>query len=156
VTSASVTGFRLVLPDVPGTWPAGLYAVAARCVPSIGDARTTNLLPLTIAPRIVGIAPGSTVPLDASGAASITVTVSPPVWAKQRVSLIVGDLEYAARPLPAAPATTTTVTFEIRGRGPGTYPLRVRVDGVDSFIVRYETEPLTMDPAPLLHLTLTP
>ncbi|HEY0250033.1 MAG TPA: hypothetical protein VGC41_00820, partial [Kofleriaceae bacterium] len=74
---------------------------------------------------------------------------------QQRVSLLVGDLEYAARSLPAVPATTSTITFEIRGRGTGSYPLRVRVDGVDSFFLDYSADPIVVDTTPLLQLTLT-
>jgi hypothetical protein len=154
ITGANINGFALTMPAASASWPAGLYAVGGQVVPAIGATRTTNVLPLTLAPRIVAVTPASPVTLDADGAASITVTISPPVWSAQRVSLIVGDLEYGSRALPASPATTATVAFDVRGRGPGTYPLRVRVDGVDSFIVRYEADPITMDPDPVLHLTL--
>ena len=101
------------------------------------------------------MSPPSPAQLDANGNIQLTISISPPVWAAQRVSLIVGDLEYAARALPAAPATTTTVVFDVRARGAGSYPLRVRVDGVDSFLVVYTDQP-TMDPDPVLRLTLQP
>jgi hypothetical protein len=151
VQSANINGFRLTLPDAPPTWPAGMYSVGAQLKPAIGTPRTTNVLPLHIAPRIVGVNPPSGT-LDPDGNITLQVTISPPVWAAQRVSLIVGDLEFAARPLSGPP--TATVNFDITGRGPGTYPLRVRVDGVDSFLVQYGSDPLIMDPgAPKVTLT---
>jgi hypothetical protein len=151
VQNANVNGFRLTLPDAPGTWPAGMYSVGAQLKPAMGSLRTTNVLPLNIAPRIVGVNPPSGA-LDSDGNITLQITISPPVWAEQRVSLIVGDLEYAARPLSGPP--TTTVNFDVTGRGPGTYPLRVRVDGVDSFLVLYGSDPLVMDPnAPKVTLT---
>jgi hypothetical protein len=154
VTSANINGFTVALPDQPGIWPAGLYAVGGQCKPSIGDVRTTNVLALAIAPRIVG-APASPVHLDADGNVQLQITISPPVWAQQRVSLLCGDLEYAARALPDSPATTTQVTFDVRGRGPGIYPLRVRVDGTDSFVADYTVDPPVIDPA-LIFLELQP
>jgi hypothetical protein len=118
----------------------------------MGDTRTTSVLPLGIAPRIVAVSP-SPATLDAQGNATLTVTVSPQVWAAQRVSLIVGDVEYPARALPTSPATTTTVAFDIRARGAGTYPLRLRVDGIDSFVIDYAADPIAMDPtAPSIKL----
>jgi Pvc16 N-terminal domain len=141
VQNANVNGFRMTLPDAPGTWPAGMYSVGAQLKPSMGSVRTTNVLPLNIAPRIVGV---GTPAVDPDGNVTLQITVSPPVWAEQRVSLIVGDLEYAARPLSGTP--TTTVSFDVTGRGTGTFPLRARVDGVDSFLVLYGSDPMQMDP----------
>jgi hypothetical protein len=152
ITNANVNGFQMTVPDQSPTWPAGLYSVGAQVKPSMGDTRTTNVLALSIAPKIVLVSP-SPATLDPEGNATLTVTVNPPVWAAQRVSLIVGDVEYPARALPTTPATTTTVMFDIRARGAGTYPLRLRVDGVDSFVIDYAAIPIAMDPtAPSIKL----
>jgi hypothetical protein len=151
VQNANINGFSLTLPDAPGTWPAGMYSVGAQLKPAMGAARTTNVLPLNLAPRIVGVTPASAA-LDADGNITLQVTISPPVWAEQHVSLLVGDLEFAARPISGTPSTT--INFDVSGRGPGTYPLRVRVDGVDSFLILYGSDPLVMDPAaPTVTLT---
>jgi Pvc16 N-terminal domain len=153
VTAANSSGFQITPPDAPGTWPAGLYSVSAIITPPIGITRTTNMLPLPVAPRIVAVKPSSTFTLDSKGSTTVTVSISPPVWSSQVVSLLVGDLEFPARALPALPATTTDVSFVVAGRGTGTFSLRVRVDGVDSFLVDYTADPLVMDPDPLLQVT---
>jgi hypothetical protein len=145
----------VTLPDQPGVWPAGFWTVSAVVTDSKGAVRTSNALALSIAPRIVDRQP-QPAPRDSSGTATLTITVSPPVWAPQRAALLVGDQEFVSDSHASA-ARASTLTFKVTLPA-GTYPLRLRIDGVDSFIVKYDV-PLghlpVFDTDPLLSVTLT-
>jgi hypothetical protein len=52
--------------------------------------------------------------------------------------LLLGDREIAAEPHDAP---TDTLTFVVRAAAPGTYPARLRVDGVDSILIDYTASP---------------
>jgi hypothetical protein len=71
----------------------------------------------------------------------IALDVSPQVWPGQRVSLIVGDVECVA-----PPRTTRLSIVEVSCPvGAGSYPARLRVDGVDSLLVDYKASPPAYD-----------
>ena len=126
--------------------PAGLYQVSARISQSADPAkdRTTNLLALAIAPRIRR----TTTAARTADGVPVTVRVSPQVWPEQRASLLVGAVEVVAQPHTAK---TDTLQF-IVPRPAGTYVVRLRVDGVDSFLVDYGATPPAYDPGQVLVL----
>jgi len=118
--------------DVP-TVPAGAYTVSLRLLKA-GEPRprVTNLLALVIAPKITGGLPAAA-QLDVNGNLTLTPTCAPEVSPNQRVSLILGAHEVLADSF-AAPISTPSFTFS--GLTPDRYWVRLRVDGVDSLLVR--------------------
>jgi hypothetical protein len=126
------TQMEATIPNQPATLPAGLYSLAV-LVQRSGDTfrRTTNELTLALAPEITTALPASFA-RDGNGDATITLAVKPEVQAAQRVALLLGDLEIVAQ---QRTNQTNTVSFVVRGAVPGTYLVRLRVDGVDSEVV---------------------
>lgn len=112
------------LPTTATDWPAGVYALSARIERAGDQPRTTNSVPLAIAPTIT-LAPLSAPPGDLT----LTVTCRPDVLPEQRVALLFGAREVRAEAL-AAP--TDTLQFTIPDLTAGEYVVRLRVDGVDS------------------------
>ena len=88
---------------------------------------------LALAPRIDGIAAAT-----ADGTTTFTVQTTPDVRPGQRAALIVGEREVAA---DAHPAQTGTLTFQAEDIAPGTYAVRLRVDGVESILIDRTTSP---------------
>jgi hypothetical protein len=139
-TSSGANTVTFTLPDDASGLTAGVYTVSLSIV--VG-ARTyaTNGLTFSIAPRIT-ISPNPAA-RDASGNVALNVTVSPPVLDSQRVSLLVGATE--VRPA-AFSVSTTSLAFTLENADAGSFPTRLRVDGVDSLAVAYTT-PATIPPA---------
>jgi hypothetical protein len=124
----------------PNNWQAGLYRIALVIQGTEQPERTTNELPLLLAPRIVTIAPAA-----APGVVTFVVTCSPPVRDTQVISLIVGDRELPAEPLAASP--TDTVSFTSANFVAGTtHPIRLRVDGIESILIDQSVAPPVFDP----------
>ena len=122
-----------VVPADPAGVPAGVYRVSARVVPP-GETkpRTTNELPLVVAPEItLPFLPASIASATLAGA-GITLGCTPEVRPGQRASLVLGQHEAVAQPF-AAPAGT--LTFRFAGLPAGDYLARLRVDGIDSRII---------------------
>ena len=118
----------------PEDWPAGLYAVHVALTRE-GEARTTNTLPLALAPTLD--AAGIVVDVDGS-ATTFTVPVAPEVRPAQRASLVVGDREAVAE---EHTAQTDALTFRLEDLAPGPYFVRLRVDGVESILVDRNASP---------------
>lgn len=135
---STATRLETTIPNQPATLPAGLYSLAV-LVQRPGDTfrRTTNELTLALAPQITTALPASFA-RDGNGDATITLAVRPDVQPTQRVALILGDLEVTAQPKTNQ---TDTVSFVIRAAAPGTYLVRLRVDGVDSEVVNRAATP---------------
>lgn len=132
---------QFTLPNAPADWPVGVYLLAVRLVrPGETLPRTSNRLPLAIAPEITTPLPAS-VARDAQGVAEITVNCRPEVRPGQQASLLLGQQEVAAEPFTTA---TATLTFRFNDP-PVNTPLlvRLRVDGIDSPIIdRTATPPV--------------
>jgi hypothetical protein len=109
-------------------WPAGLYSVEATFTTASGD-RTSNRIPLTLAPQITGIAPAS--PIAGAGTdVTLTVSCSPQVRPQQFTEALFAGREIpaGAHPLPAG-----SVAFVVTNAPAVNQELlRLRVDGVDS------------------------
>lgn len=132
------TRLEITIPNTPATLPAGFYSLAL-LVQRPGETfrRTTNELPLTLAPQITTALPATFV-RGGNGEATIALTVQPEVQAAQRVALLLGDLESVGQPRTSQ---TATVSFVIRDAIPGTFLVRLRVDGVDSEVVNRAATP---------------
>ena len=121
--------------------------------------RLSNELPVAIAPQIV---PPLVATRDDEGIVSLTVRCRPQVWSDQRSFLILNVLDagpvppWSDRELPVKPAQpdnvgadeaqpSDTLVCTLGAVDVGRYQVRprLRVDGVDSFIVQdYEAVPL--------------
>lgn len=154
------TELKLKLPDQPDQWPAGFYTVTA-VVSQMGQSRTSNGLPLPLAPKIEAIAARreNTDPNDPNTDPNkpnnviLTVTCRPQIFAGQRASLVlntqnpalamVSDRELPARSNSMPP---NTLECELGNIPAGPYKVRprLRVDGVDSLIVDYLVTPLVL------------
>ena len=134
---------KVTIPDDSVKWPAGLYTVAVIAKQAGQDDRVTNELPLTLAPKITGIAPANPV-RDANRNVTLTVICEPQVRPNQRASLLLGDRQVRAVP-PGAP--TDTLEFFIEGAPVGSFFVRLRVDGVDSPLIDRTVTPPVFDPA---------
>jgi hypothetical protein len=132
----SGTEFQVKVEKVPATdpaaWPAGFYTITAIIKRALEPDRTTNELAITLAPVITGA-----LPLDVTRAAdhsaTIPITCSPEVRPGQRVSLIVGGTEVMATPFLAQ---TASVSFKMNNAPVGEFFIRLRVDGVDSILIK--------------------
>jgi hypothetical protein len=126
---------------IPPTLPAGLHAVqvvrdllldAAPGDPPVPHRGfRSNVVPLLVIPRLAAIVP----PAAGSGA-SVTVTVDPPVQARQAKTLLLGDVEIPADPVDPDASPRAIVTFTLPAGParlqPGVYFARVRIDGAES------------------------
>jgi hypothetical protein len=119
------------IPDVPADWMPGVYIVEVFISKAGEQDRSTNELPLLLAPKVTDITPNP-VTLDASGEAILTITCKPEVRPEQRAALLLGDLEFLAEPHTTQ---TDTLTFQLRGVSAGKQFARLRIDGVDSLLV---------------------
>ena len=130
----------------PATLPAGVATVRAVFALGPGDPIVSNAVPLALAPGLTSPA-ALTVTLAASGATTITVGCAPEVQPSQTTALIVGDQIIPGAVITAA---TSTVSFRSAQLVAGTFPLRLRVDAVDSIPVRAIAAPSGTDqPAPM-------
>jgi hypothetical protein len=117
--------------DAMGTWAAGFYTVDLLVRHPDRPSWATNEVPLAIAPAIT-ITPNVGSPGD-----ELNVICRPIVRSEQRVLLLFGD-RFQIPPLSAPieiekdglPATE--LKFTLPAANPGTYVIRLRVDGADS------------------------
>lgn len=155
---------NLSLAVLAADWAPGVWSVELR-VTRPGDAspRTSNSVALAVAPVILlsgADAPQITAAASVNQRRQTTVTLKcqPKVRQGQAVSLIIGDRELAGAPVFVAPATVTdTLKFEgalPAGMFPGPYPIRLRVDGVESLFIRrfLPQKPPEFDPTQVVTL----
>lgn len=132
------------IPNQPANYPPGFYSlqVVVRRQGETFD-RTTNELSFALAPRITNDPVTSPIGVTRN-ANEVTVTLDcePAVRPGQRVALLLGDREVSAQPI-AAPATHLQFIADTRFApiAAGKYFLRLRVDGVDSELVKYSGDP---------------
>ena len=132
---------------VPGGIPAGVSAVALLAGTPPSELPVGPWY-LAVAPRIASPMPAS-VARDGSGAANVTLTVSPAFVTGQKVALVLGGDTY-----PALSAAGNTATFVVPHAHPGDHAARLRVDGVDSILVLDRTaNPPVYDPTQLVKVT---
>lgn len=149
----TVVGTRIgaTLPDQPAGIPAGHHVLSLRVdqPTALGDLRTRTSNPLAVAvrPRITGGLGAGVVRNNRT--ATVDLDCAPTLRPGQEVSLILGSREVRAEPFDATPARPR---FVVREAQPGTYPVRLRVDGVDSRLVLRNTTPPSFDPTQLLEI----
>jgi hypothetical protein len=148
VRGVQVTGLRL--PE-PVTLPcraedSHTIIVELPTDPAI-PAGTVALAPLSPAEPGVAVQPGPAIPVALAptltnrralsagltdGAAMVTVRCAPPVVAGQSLALVVGDRIVVGTPAAPGSAARSQIAFALTGFTPGSYLLRLRVDGQDS------------------------
>jgi hypothetical protein len=161
VPDASGTGFAFSLPNDVGAqvdYPAGLWGVSLVLTPN-GETveRVTNAVGLQISPAPVLVATGAPLNLPAP---VITREAGPPPHVRFRIAcrpqvrlqqdarLVVGTAEAAARPRANA---SDVLEFRLPPTlDAGTAPVRLRVDGVDSLLIRRTGANPDFDPTQIL------
>lgn len=112
-------------------WPAGQYTVALRIERAGQPVRRTNAIGLTLAPRLTAA------PVLSAGPApfDLTLQVAPQVWPGQRLDIFVGGEPFRPAP-PAAKTGQLSVTLAGLAQSEVPLPVVLRVQGVDSLVVR--------------------
>jgi hypothetical protein len=140
LASASNTEVKVVLPNEPASWPAGFYSLAAVISKTGEQDRTTNEMPLMLAPQITSI---SIAPLSPpNGMYTATVKCSPQVLPDQSASLLLGNREFPAQDHPNK---TDTLIFSMTDVHDDEYYVRLRIDGVDSLLIDRSVTPPVFD-----------
>lgn len=133
-------------PNTPSQWPAGIYTVSVVVQrPNNLPVWTTNEVPFALSPRITITDPPAR--QAAQGDVSLTLTCLPQIWPKQRITLLFGDrvIPVATIETPPDPTAATTLTFLVRDALPGSYVLRLRVDGIDSLPIEFSSSASQFD-----------
>ena len=142
VGASTDAGLQFVLPatlpsNPAASWPVGIYRLSIILLPGQLKQVITNALSLIIAPTITTALPMTIA--SVGGSVTLNLTCAPPVLREQSVALTLGGAQVAAQPLTG---TTTNLIFDAT-ISPGTYLTRLRVDGIDSFIVNQSVDPPT-------------
>jgi hypothetical protein len=148
-TTVSDTEITATLPALD----AGLHALQVEHVRAMGTPPLdhggveSNVAPFVLTPRITktggvyDITPVAVVDPDGAPAYDITIGVDPPVTERQRVVLLLNRTGGATdaysfpddpRPVPPDPPSTNLLSIHARKVTPGTYLVRIQVDGADS------------------------
>jgi Pvc16 N-terminal domain len=121
-------------PEDPGAlakWVPGIYTVSLLVNRPPLPPWTSNEIAFELAP-VISVSPASA----AAGTVALTITCSPRIDPRQRVLLLVGGQQVVPQNLsnPADTTKPTSLTFQVPGMVASTaaYPVRLRVDGVDS------------------------
>jgi hypothetical protein len=139
-------------------WAPGFYLVEF-CVQRTDDTglRTSNALPLAIAPVIRFNPNNRPEVVKADDKTTVTVQFAPAIHEGQRASLVVGDQELPV--VPGAPTDPNKLGFEgvlpKKMFKPGTtHPIRLRVDGVESLFIKRSTPPQRPEFDPVQQITM--
>jgi hypothetical protein len=146
------TTVRVQIPSDPA-FPAGVYGVSVVIsAPLPGGAlvaHASNEVPVALAPHITSGLPADVA--ASNGTIALTLGCSPGVVAGQRVALLFGDREI---PASAGPRPANSVNFSVDNVSPGSYFVRLRVDGADSgLLVDRTAKPPAFDPARAVKVT---
>jgi hypothetical protein len=130
----------VTLPAKDPAWFAGQYAVSAVFRQGL-QPRATNELPWSLSPRIDNIVPPNP-QRDKNGQAAFKVMCSPAVGIDQRASILLAGRELVLPPRAAAQQSLDVAVGDVPA---GAYPIRLRVDGVDSEMVDRSVSPPVFD-----------
>lgn len=131
----------VTIPNAPGAWAAGVFAVRFLAAPAPGaPGRASNSVAIQIAPR-PQLPPVSVTRPDAE-TVRVTLAIDPEIRPGQQVELILGGTAALAPPRTAAQGQAS---FDLPALPAGAYPLRLRVDGVESWLVQRVRPPVAPD-----------
>jgi len=134
----------LAIPNLPAAWPAGSYSVSLQVTKSGQPPRTSNAVPLLVAPEMPVVAGeiDGTAARDVDGKVTIVLNnLKPQVLPSQQASLVVGDHEAGPQPHAAATNTLTFIFDKATAPPAGAYFVRLRIDGVESLLVNRGVKP---------------
>ena len=134
------SGFSFVLPSLPAALPVGIYRIELQVQrPGEPRARTSNALPVALAPQITSLPPLA-LARSANNTVSLSLGCEPEVRPGQRVSLL---MDTAEAPAAAFSANTGVLDFAFADAPPtGGQPLlRLKVDGIESVVVNRAVKP---------------
>lgn len=141
--SATGSSVQVQLPGNPAAFPAGIWTAQAVISRAGQPDLVTNGLPFGVAPTVTNLP--LTVTRNASGTAAITLDCQPQVGSDQDCALLLGAQPIA--PESPRPALASTLSFTVPHAVPGTYPVRLRVDSVDSLLVDATAVPPAYHPS---------
>ena len=118
-------------PAAIDNWPAGTYSVGLRIERTGKHDQYTNDLPFSLAPRLLE-APKLTGGLPDP---RLTLKCVPKIWPGQRAHVLVGSEAFAPDAIRTKTDAPTAVLKNVTPAD-GRVPVRLRVDGVDSQLVR--------------------
>lgn len=139
-------------PDAYVTWISGFFTVSLIIQYPNKPALITNEIPMAFAPVI------TVSPLNAlAGDVTLTITCVPRIRDGQHVVLLFGDSQISLQSIntPTDKSKPTTLTFLIKDAKPGSYLVRLRVDGVDSLPFILTGTPPILDFDPQKKVTIT-
>ena len=123
-------------------WAVGVYSVSLRVAEPGLPTWGTNSVPMALAP-LIGVGPLASAP----GTVNLSITCTPRLRSEQQaqVRLLFGATEALPSSIvtPSDPTLPSTLSFAIPGVAPGSYAVRLRVDGVDSLPVTFNGTPPT-------------
>lgn len=127
---------------VPADWAAGIHTLSVLVRrPGKDVFQSTNQVPFSLAPKIT-LPPvaACTANLERGDLLDATMTIrcAPHVRPGQRVSLLLNDREVLAEQFEGP---TDMLHFRFKALPPGEYLCRLRVDGVDSHFINYDSKP---------------
>ncbi|MBL8308498.1 MAG: DUF4255 domain-containing protein [Rubrivivax sp.] len=134
------TGFDFVLPNLPAALPVGIWQLELQLQrPGEARLRTSNALPLALAPQVTSFPPVA-MARDAAGTLSVTIACEPALRVGQKVALLLDSREAMAEPFAA---DTQQLSFAFADAPPagGTPLVRLRVDGIESVVVNRAARP---------------
>ena len=137
-SSTDEASFIFTVPNLPADLPVGVYQLELRVL-SPGDAepRTSNPVPVALAPAITSFPPIAVTRGVVNGVAnvlSLTIGCQPEVRVGQKVTLLMDTREAQAALFTA---NTSTLDFKFADAPPagGTPLLRLKIDGIESIVV---------------------
>jgi hypothetical protein len=138
----SASAVRITIPNTPPAWGAGPFTVELDVKKPIEpNPRRTNGFGLSIAPRMT--LPPIAIARAGDGSVTVDLGISPRVRPGQVVTLSIGSREATADALPA-PADQLRFRFDTLP--PGNQASRLRLDGVDSWLIDRTKTPPVFDP----------
>lgn len=140
----SATQLTVQIPNNPAAWAAGIYSMEVRVErPGETYTRVSNQLPFVLAPTIT-LPPNPPASIARAGSeVTVVVGCSPEIRPGQPSSLILGHHEAFADAHPTQVGELTFVFEDIAG---GSYPVRLRVDGAESWLIDKLASPPVFDP----------
>jgi hypothetical protein len=142
--SADEASLDFNVPNLPADLPVGLYQLELRVLRA-GEAepRTSNPLPVALAPAITSFPPITMTRGTVNGVAnvlSLRIGCKPEMRVGQKVALLMDTREAPAQPFIT---NTATLDFQFADAPPagGTPLLRLKVDGIESIVVNRGARP---------------
>lgn len=137
----SATQLSVQIPNDPTDWAAGIYSMEVKLErPGESYDRLTNQLPFILAPTTT--LPPESVTRNANEV-TVVVKFSPDIRSNQPASLILGQHEALANDHPTQEDELTFVFGDIPADD---YPVRLRVDGAESWLIDMSVTPPVFDP----------